>query len=139
MGVRYKIVSRSEPSSSAEDYLFILLGLSRTLLACVIYSVSAFLIYNPALDAQVSQYTDVMVLCSEFVAVKSLNLQIISREATNFHRAPSCIDLFCTNRFECVVTLSQLDCLAFRRRMILSRARTISLMLWILTRRLDIT
>jgi hypothetical protein len=85
--------------------LQVFLRLSRPLLACVIYNptgVNGFSIYGPALEAQISKYTDVLV-------PGDLNHHIHSREPTNFHGAPSCIDLFCSNRPECVGMFSQID------------------------------
>jgi hypothetical protein len=66
--------------------------------------VNGFSIYGPALEAHISKYTDVLV-------PGDLNHHIHSREPTNFHGAPSCIDLFCSNRPECVGMFSQIDVL----------------------------
>jgi hypothetical protein len=87
--------------------------------------VNEFSIYGPALEARISKYTDVLVIedlnddilgndrrIQEFkAAFENLSLHIVSRKPINFHGAPSCIDLFCTNVRECVGMFSQNDVL----------------------------
>jgi hypothetical protein len=124
-GMRYKVIARSTPSSVV-DYLFIELRLPYPLLVCVIYNppnINGFSIYGTELEPLISQYNDILVLGdfnhdvskSENRVVKfledlnNLNLRVYSSFPTNFQGQPSCIDLFVTNRPECVELFSQID------------------------------
>jgi hypothetical protein len=102
------------------NFLFILLRLKPKTIMC-----------HPALEEQYSKYTDeywCLGTFSELATVESLNLHIVSREPSNFHGAPSCINLFCTNRLECVGIVSQFNLPG------IPSTHIIPLMLWILRR-----
>jgi Reverse transcriptase (RNA-dependent DNA polymerase) len=124
-GMRYKVVARSTPTSVV-DYLFIELRLPYPLLVCVIYNppnINGFSVYGTELEPLISQYSDVLVLGDfNHDVLKSesrirtfledlnhLNLHVHSNFPTNFQGQPSCIDLFVTNRPECVQLFNQID------------------------------
>jgi Reverse transcriptase (RNA-dependent DNA polymerase) len=124
-GMRYKVVARSTPSSLV-DYLFIELRLPYPLLVCVIYNppnINGFSVYGTELEPLVSKYSDILVLgdfnhdilksdnrSTKFLEdLSNLNLQVHSNYPTNYQGQPSCIDLFATNRPECVALFNQID------------------------------
>jgi Reverse transcriptase (RNA-dependent DNA polymerase) len=123
--IRYKVVARSTPTSVV-DYLFIELRLPYPILVCAIYNppnINGFSIFGTELEPLVSKYTDVLVLgdfnhdvrksenrVMKFLEdLKNLNLNVHSNAPTNFQGQPSCIDLFVTNRPECVELFNQID------------------------------
>ena len=126
-GIRYKVVERSTPTSVV-DYLFVELRLPFPVLICVIYNppdVDGFSIYGPLLEPLISKYPDILVLgdfnhdvlkstnrVRNFLEeLNKLNLHVHSNHPTNFQAnfQPTCIDLFATNRPECVQLFSQID------------------------------
>jgi Reverse transcriptase (RNA-dependent DNA polymerase) len=124
-GLRYKVIARST-SSSVVDYLFIELRLPYPLLVCVVYNppnINGFSIYGTELEHLISQYTDILLLgdfnhdvmrsenrVTKFLEdLKNLNLHVHSYFPTNYQGQPSCIDLFVTNRPECVELFNQID------------------------------
>jgi hypothetical protein len=123
--LRYKVVAKSSPASTV-DYLFVELRLPYPLLICTIYnppSVNGFSFYGNELEPLVAKYSDILVLGDfnhdvlkkehrvlKFIEdVKNLNIHIHSNYPTNFQGQPSCIDLFATNRPECVQLFNQID------------------------------
>jgi hypothetical protein len=106
-GMRYKVVARSKPSSLV-DYLFIELRLPYPLLVCVVYNppnVNGFSIYGTELELLISKYSDILLLGDfNHDILKSENrvTRFLEELQTNFQGSPSCIDLFVTNRPECV-------------------------------------
>jgi hypothetical protein len=123
--MRYKVVARSTPTSVV-DYLFIELRLPYPVLVCAIYNppnINGFSIFGTELEPLVSKYSDVLVLgdfnhdvvkgegrVTRFLEdLKNLDLHVYSNSPTNFQGQPSCIDLFVTNRLECVNFFNQID------------------------------
>jgi retron-type reverse transcriptase len=124
-GLRYKVVARSTPTSVV-DYLFVELRIPFPLLICVIYNppnINGFSFYGTVLEPLVSKYPDILVLGDfnhdvikkenrvlKFLEdLKNLNLHVHSNHPTNFQGQPSCIDLFATNRPDCIQLFSQID------------------------------
>jgi Reverse transcriptase (RNA-dependent DNA polymerase) len=123
--LRYKVVARSTPTSVV-DYLFIELRLPYPILVCTVYNppnINGFSIYGTELEPLVSKYSDILVLgdfnhdvlkrdgrvVGFLEDLKNLNLHVHSSSPTNFQGQPSCIDLFVTNRPECVGLFNQID------------------------------